>query len=53
MNNNEEKEKGNKTNNINNEIEKFEEDLKILLKFGKWNLSLISSLKSDKNYKKI
>jgi hypothetical protein len=52
MNNNEEKEKGNKTNNINNEIEKFEEDLKILLKYGKWNLSLISSLKSDKNYKK-
>ena len=51
MKNNEKNETGNKTN-INIEIEKFPEDLKILLKYGKWQLLLISSLKGNKNYKK-
>ena len=50
--NNQKNEKGNIINSINNEIEQFPADLKDLIKYGKWQLTLISSLKMDKNYKK-
>ena len=43
----------NETNNlINNTTENFPNDLLELIQFGKWELSLISSLKLEKNYKK-
>ena len=51
--NDQKNEKGNIINSINNEIEQFPEDLKNLIKYGEWQLALISSLKMDKNYKKI
>ncbi len=50
--NNQKNEKGNIINSINNEIGQFPDDLKNLIKYGKWQLALISSLKMDKNYKK-
>ena len=44
--------KNEKDNIINNIImENFDNDLNDLLVYGKWELSLISSLKYDKNYK--
>ena len=36
---------------INNSDKHFENDLNDLISYGKWELSLISSLKSDKTYK--
>ena len=37
---------------VNNIIEKFPNDLNNLINYGKWELVLISSLKTEKNYKK-
>ena len=44
--------KNEKDNVLNNNNEIFPNDLNDLINFGKWELSLISSLKVEKNYKK-
>ena len=44
--------KNENNNNINNIFDNLSNDLKDLIKYGKWELTLISSLKAEKNYKK-
>ena len=53
MNNNLKNESNNKNNSINNNPNiNIENDLNDLIKYGRWELTLISSLKSEKIYKK-
>ena len=53
MNNSVKNENTNKINPLKNNINiSFESDLNDLINYGKWDLSLISSLKSEKTYKK-
>ena len=53
MNNSDKNENSNKINSLKNNLNiSFESDLNDLINYAKWDLSLISSLKSDKTYKK-
>ena len=53
MNNSDKNENSNKINSLKNNLNiSFESDLNDLINYAKWDLSLISSLKSEKTYKK-